>query len=72
MKHLGWKIGWGVLAFTLIVEPFLHRKSHFGEHGIDAMIGFYALLAFFGCAFLLIISRILGQILSVDKEYYDA
>ncbi|MDA1353471.1 MAG: hypothetical protein O3A01_03230 [bacterium] len=75
MKYLGWKLGWGLLAITIAIEPFLHRKSHFGGHGIasiDSMIGFYALLAFFGCIFLMVISRVLGQVIAVEEEYYDA
>ena len=68
------KILWAILlsgaALTLILEPGLHRHSHFSEHGIDGMFGFFAGLSVLTAIGTVLISKIF-KIFRVKEEYYD-
>ena len=69
---------WAVLilicVISLLLEIPLHRHSHFAEKGlqsIDGMFSFFAILGFFACVLLIVISNALGKILKVKEDYYD-
>ena len=69
-KRKLWVLMWSVCILSIVLEFFIHRKSHFGDHGIDGMFGFYAIIGFFGCVSMIIIAKFLGIFLKVKEDYY--
>ena len=69
-KKLLWKLLWGACGVSLLAEMFLHRHSHFSEHGIDGKFGFFAGLAFVACLVCVLIAKLVGGFLKVKEDYY--
>ena len=61
-------IGSGVIF--MMMDLFLHRKSHFGDYGIDGNFGFFGFLGFLGCIGLIFTAKLIGLILQVREDYY--
>lgn len=60
-----------VCILSLGADILLHRHSHFGEHGIDGLFGFYAVMAFAGCAIIALITVGVGKLLRVEDNFYE-
>jgi len=66
------KVGLLVTCIVLVLADLaLHRHSHFGEHGVDGSLGFYALMSLFGCVAGIIVAKIIGVLICVEDDYYD-
>ncbi|MAQ64958.1 hypothetical protein CL647_02135 [bacterium] len=70
-KKLLWRLLWGVCIFFLILELFIERHGHFGDHSLDSYFGFFGLLGFFSCLVCILIAKGLGLFLKVKEDYYD-
>lgn len=70
-KRKLWILLISICTSSVVLEFFIHRKSHFGDHGIDGMFGFFALLGFFGSILMIIVSKLLGSFLKVKEDYYN-
>jgi hypothetical protein len=63
-----WIFLYVVCALTVIPDLFTHRHAHFG---LDDLFGFHAVLGFFSCAVLILLSKVLGLFLKAKERYYD-
>lgn len=63
-----WILLYAVCALTVIPDFFTHREPHFG---LDGFFGFYALLGFVSCAFLILFSKLVAIFLKAKEDYYD-
>ena len=70
-KRKLWILLWSVCILSIVLEFFIHRESHFGDHGIDGMFGFYGILGFFGCIAMIILAKFLGLFLKVKDDFYN-
>ena len=66
-----WKLLWGFCIFLLLIELFVERHGHFGDHSLDSYFGFYGLLGFISAFICLLISKVIGLVLTVKENYYD-
>jgi len=66
-----WKVLWGLCIFLLLIELFVERHGHFGDHSLDSYFGFYGLLGFISAFICLLISKVIGLVLTVKENYYD-
>jgi len=66
-----WKLLWGLCIFLLLIELFVERHGHFGDHSLDSYFGFYGLLGFISASICLVISKVIGLVLTVKENYYD-
>jgi hypothetical protein len=71
VKKRLWLLLWGACILSVAVELFLHRHGHFGEHSIDSIFGFYAILGFLACLLCILVAKFLGEFLKVNPDYYD-
>ena len=62
-----WGILWSVCVVSVVLEFFVHRESHFGDHGIDATFSFYALLGFIACLVCILVAKFMGLFLKVKE-----
>lgn len=67
-KKLLWRILWGLCGLSVILELFIHRKSHFP---VDSFFGFYAVLGFLACTVCILVAKGLGFFLKKEVDYYD-
>jgi len=70
-KKILWKVLWGLCIFLLLIELFVERHGHFGDHSLDSYFGFYGLLGFISASICLLISKVIGLVLTVKENYYD-
>lgn len=63
-----WIIGCGILAVTVLAEPFVSLHPHFG---IDGWFGFHAWFGFLTCVAMVVFAKILGIFLKRKDRYYD-
>ncbi|WP_413203823.1 hypothetical protein [Rhodospirillum sp. A1_3_36] len=63
-----WFIGLGILALTVIAEPFVHMHPHFG---FDGWFAFNAWFGFLTCVGMVVFAKILGIFLKRKDTYYD-
>ena len=63
-----WVLLYGICAFTLVPEFFIHRHPHFAY---DNYFGFFAVLGFVACALLIILAKGIGFFLKKKEDYYD-
>jgi len=66
-----WKLLWGFCIFLLLIELFVERHGHFGDHSLDSYFGFYGLLGFISAFICLLISKVIGLVLKVKENNYD-
>lgn len=66
-----WMILWFLVFVSLFLEFFVHRKSHFGDNGIDGYMGFFAMLGFGSCFVFFVVVKLLSFILKREEDYYD-
>ncbi len=71
VKKRLWILLCGLCALSIFLEFFLHRHGHFGEHSVDSIFGFYAILGFIACFLAALVSKFLGEFLTVNSDYYD-
>ena len=75
VKKILWRILIACCIVPVLIEiVFLHRHSHFSDHGwlaIDGAVSFYAMLGFFGCTILIFVAKLLGAVLKVGETYYN-
>ena len=64
-----WIMLYALCGLTVIPDLFTHRHAHFK---VDDLFGFHALLGFASCALLILFSKLVGLILKVHEDYYDA
>lgn len=60
--------------FSIMLEFFMNRKSYFADSGfysLDSIFGFYGILGFAGCAFVMIIYSIMSVIVKVGEGFYN-
>ncbi len=63
------RIGFGVLlALSVLAQLLVQREPHFG---IDGWFGFHAFVGFIVAVAVLLLSRLLGLILSRPDDYYE-
>ena len=67
--RLLWRIFWGVLALTVILQFVIKVKGYFG---VDDWFGFGAAFGFFSCLLMVLFAKLLGYILKRDENYYRA
>lgn len=59
-------------AVLIAAEFFVHRKSHFLDHGgVDAVFGFYMLKGFISMLIFILLGRFVFMIFKRKEEYYD-
>lgn len=63
-----WRVLWGVCVLSLILEPFIHRESHFAG---EDFFGFYAILGFVACSICILVAKGLSFFLKKNVTYYD-
>lgn len=65
--RLLWRLFWGVLALTVVLQFFIKIKGYFG---IDDWLGFGAAYGFLSCVAMVLVAKGLGFILKRDQDYY--
>lgn len=61
-----------ILIILITIEAiFLDRHSYFSEYSIDAIPGFYALLGAGAALLCLLLSKLIGKLLTKKETYYD-
>ena len=63
-----WIALYAICGFLLIPDFFTNRHGHFH---FDGFFGFYAILGFVSCAFLILFSKLAGLFLKAKEDYYD-
>ncbi len=63
-----WRLFLGVLALTVLAEPFVRMHPHFAVEGIFGFHAWYGLLA---CAAMIVVAKALGWVLKRPDTYYD-
>lgn len=71
IKKKCWLSLWSLCALFIALEFLVHRKSHFGENGIDGYMGFFAILGFMSCFLFFVIVKLLAAVLKRQEDYYD-
>ena len=67
--RLLWRIFWGVLALTVLLQFVIKVKGYFG---VDAWFGFGAAFGFISCLLMVLFAKVLGYLLKRDENYYSA
>jgi hypothetical protein len=67
-QRLLWRGFLGVLALTLLVEPFAGLHPHFA---IESVFGFHAWYGLLACAAMIFGAKLLGVLLRRPDDYYD-
>ncbi len=62
------RIGYLLLAFSVIAQVVVHMHSHFM---IDSWFGFYAVYGFLTCVAMVLFAKLLGVWLKRPDDYYD-
>lgn len=62
-----WFAGCGILAVTVVAEPFVHLHPHFG---FDGWFGFHAWYGFLTCVAMVVFAKVLGIFLKREDRYY--
>ena len=62
-----WRVFWGVLALTVLLELVFKIKGYFG---IDDWFGFGAAYGFLSCVAMVLVAKGLGIFLKRDDSYY--
>jgi len=70
-KKMLWRLLWGTCIFFVLLEFFIERHGHFGDHSFDSYFGFYAMLGFLACLICILVAKLLGLFLKVKGNYYD-
>jgi hypothetical protein len=67
-QRLLWRLFLGVLALTVLVEPFVDLHPHFT---IESVFGFHAWYGLLACAAMIAAAKLLGVLLKRRDDYYD-
>ena len=62
-----WKVFWGILILTVLLQFVVYVKGYFG---IDGWIGFGAVFGFVSCLLMVIAAKGLGMVLKREENYY--
>lgn len=63
-----WRVGYGILALTVLAQLIWPIKGHFG---IDGWFAFPAIYGFLSCAAMVFGARYLGFVLKRKDDFYD-
>ncbi|MCU0769660.1 MAG: hypothetical protein MUD07_09950 [Burkholderiaceae bacterium] len=63
-----WRLFLGVLALTVLAEPFVHLHPHFA---VERLFGFHAWFGLLACAAMIVVAKLLGWVLKRPDTYYD-
>jgi len=66
--RLLWRIFVGVLALTVLAEPFVRLHPHFL---VERLFGFYAWYGLLGCVVMILFAKLLGAALKRPDDYYE-
>jgi hypothetical protein len=58
-----------VLVLLVLPDFFLHKHHLFST--VESWPGFYALFGFTSCVAIIVVSKILGNLLKREEDYYD-
>ena len=67
--RLLWRIFWGVLVLTVLLQFVIKVKGYFG---VDGWFGFGAAFGFVSCLLMVLFAKLLGYLLKRDESYYSA
>lgn len=66
--RLLWRIGFVVLALTVLAQFGVHIHEYFG---VDGWFGFYAVFGFVTCVGMVVFAKLLGFAVKRPDDYYD-
>lgn len=66
--RLMWRVFWGILALTVLLQFVIKVKGYFG---VDGWFGFAAWFGFLSCLLMVLFAKVLGYLLKRDDNYYS-
>ena len=70
-KSFLWKLLLGACILFVVLEFFIERHGHFGDHSIDSYFGFFGILGFLACLICILVGKALSSVLKAKESFYD-